>query len=376
MAEQYPPIDVAAYYWPAYHDEPRWRRFFPQGEGEWYAVKNAKPGRPGHNLPRVPLWGYQNEADPIVMARKIRTALAHHVNVMIFDWYWFDGQPFLEDALNEGYLKAPNCQEMKFYLMWANHDAKTIWNHEPVHDPQVVWPGAVDRPTFDRAMERVVDRYLTHPAYYRIDGKPVFAIYDTSNLIDGLGGVAKARAALDDLRAKVQAMGFDDLHLQLMLWGKLPASLGPVPGDAEPTQVKTLEALGVHSVTNYQWCHLVQARGDYATWGDRATAQWDEWAHALGVTYFPHVSIDWDTNARRPAYDPNTIEGSTPDAFAAFMLKARRFVLDHPDQHPLITVNAWNEWSEGSYLEPDMQWGYGYLEALKKVMSGKWDQFT
>jgi len=348
-------------------------QFFPQGQGEWYAVKNARPARPGHNLPRVPLWGYESESDPKVMAKKIRAAVAHHVNVMIFDWYWFDGKPFLEDALNEGYLKADNCREMKFYLMWANHNAQTIWNHVPPIEPQIVWPGAVDRKTFDEAIDHVVERYITHPAYYCIDGKPVFSIYETTNLINGLGGLAETRDALDAFRGKVKARGFEDLHLQLIYWGRLPASLGPVPGDNQPTWTKTLEALNVDSVTNYQRCHLVVPRGDYVAWGDRATARWDEWAQTLGVQYFPHVSIDWDTNARRPRYDPNTIEDSTPDAFAAFMLKARRFVQDHPEQHPLITINAWNEWSGGSYLEPDMRWGFGYLEAVKRVMSGTWD---
>ena len=66
---------------------------------------------------------------------------------------------------------------------------------------------------------------------------------------------------------------------------------------------------------------------------------------------------------------------NTPESFAAYLQKTRDFVKNHPEQPNLITINAWDEWVEGSYLEPDMRWGYGYLEAVKKVMSGIYDQY-
>jgi hypothetical protein len=64
--------DIAAYFWPAYHDEPRWRRFMPEGEGEWQTIRKAKPKFSGHRQPRVPAWGYLNEADPRVIPRPCR----------------------------------------------------------------------------------------------------------------------------------------------------------------------------------------------------------------------------------------------------------------------------------------------------------------
>ncbi len=120
--------DIAAYYWPAYHDEPRWRKFMPDGEGEWETIRKAKPKFTGHCQPRVPQWGYLNEADPIVMDKKIDAAVKHGVNTFIFDWYWYENQPFLEDTLNKGFLKAKGNDRMKFFLMWANHDATTGWD--------------------------------------------------------------------------------------------------------------------------------------------------------------------------------------------------------------------------------------------------------
>jgi len=82
-------VDVAAIVWPAYQPEPRWAELgiFRHGVGEWQNVYEATPKFKGHNEPRTPLWGYENEADPIVVARKIDAALAAGINVFIYDWY-------------------------------------------------------------------------------------------------------------------------------------------------------------------------------------------------------------------------------------------------------------------------------------------------
>jgi hypothetical protein len=363
-------FDVAAYVWPAYHDEPRWRRFMPEGQGEWETVRKAFPKFPGHRQPRVPLWGYENEADPRVMAKKIDAAAGHGVNVFIFDWYWYENAPFLEDTLNQGFLEAPNRDRMSFYLMWANHDATTLWDLEGSHEYQVIWPGVVDRAAFDAATERVIAQYFTQPNYYRIDGKPVFAIYEIGTLIRGLGGLEATRDALDAFRAKVVAAGLPGLHLQAILWGALPASLPMTPGDRTETQHNTVQTLGIDSLTNYQWCHYVQPRGDYQAWAEQAIARWEPWSAEFTVPFYPHVSIGWDTNPRFKGLIEDVITGNTPALFADYLRQARDFVTRHALSPQLITVNAWNEWSESSYLEPDTEDGYGYLEAVKSVFGG------
>src|SRR5665647_1571430 len=110
--------DVAAFYWPAYHYEPRLESIFPEKNGEWEIIYHAKSKEAGHLQPKVPLWGYANEADPKVMDKKINAAITHGVNVFIFDWYWYENKPLLEDCIDNGFLKA-NKNRMKFYIMWA-----------------------------------------------------------------------------------------------------------------------------------------------------------------------------------------------------------------------------------------------------------------
>ena len=203
--------DVAAYVWPAYTgDEPRTRMFWPEGMGEWQSVKNAVKKAPDHDWPRYPLWGYVNEADSYVMSMEIDAAADHGVNVFIYDWYWFDHRPFLEQCLDNGFLKAPNRDRMKFYLMWANHDANHLWDirQSDNNGSTVIWGGAVDRRDFETIVHRVIEKYFTQPNYYTIDGCPVFMIYELRNLVIGLGGIAKCREALDYFREETVKAGF------------------------------------------------------------------------------------------------------------------------------------------------------------------------
>ena len=116
-------ITVACYYFPNYHTHDR-RNDSLKGDGwaEWELVKKARPCFDGQQQPKVPAWGYTDEKDPAEMARKIDAAADNGVDVFIFDWYYYDDGPFLNRALDEGFLKAPNTEKLKFALMWANHD--------------------------------------------------------------------------------------------------------------------------------------------------------------------------------------------------------------------------------------------------------------
>ena len=100
-------ITIAAYYFPNYHtDDTRNIRALGAGWSEWELVKAAQPRFPGHDQPKVPLWGYTDEKDPKVMAQKIKTASDYGINCFIFDWYMYEDGPFLNRCLDEGFLKA------------------------------------------------------------------------------------------------------------------------------------------------------------------------------------------------------------------------------------------------------------------------------
>jgi hypothetical protein len=359
--------DVAAYVWPSYHYEPRAEQFWPEKDGEWYTVRRGTPRFPGHDMPRYPLLGYQDEADPAVARQHVELAAKYGVNTFIMDWYWYENAPCFERQLNEGLIPALKNSDSKFYLMWANHDADTLWNmHTDEHE--LVWDGKVSRKDFEPMMERVIDKYFTLDSYYTIDGKPVFSIFSPANLIVGLGGVEETRDALDWLREKASSKGFPGVHIQFIVRrgnNNSPESAAELKGIS---YAELPSVLGVDSGTSYQF--VADAgfnHGDYVKWSEAAIGKWAEDEENYPVL-FPHVSIGWDNTQRNPSI-AEAIVNATPDAFEACLYRAKMYIDSHPDQVPLITLNSWNEWTEGSYLLPDMRWGYRYLEAVKKVFS-------
>ncbi len=367
MKRQY---DVAAYIWPAYTgDEPRTRMFWQEGIGEWQSVKNSKPKENGYNWGREPLWGYENEADPAVMEKQIEEATKYGVNVFIYDWYWFDDRPFLENCLNDGFLKAKNRDKMKFYLMWANHDANNYWNIDlsETYGDTVIWKGAVGRPSFETVVNRVIEKYFKQPNYYTINGCPVFMIYDVNNLMSGLGGVENTKKALEWFREQVKKAGFPDLHLQITIWGENSFNLSGFDSNMQGTTKEIVSLLGADSVTHYQYVHFAEIDRDYTEILEDVKKEWARIENEYKVPYFPHVSCGWDNNPRFKHFRAGIIEGNTPENIQKAMQMAKDYLDSHQDIPPLVTVNSWNEWTETSYLQPDNVYGYGYLEAIKKV---------
>ncbi len=367
MSKKY---DVAAYIWPAYTGrEPRTYQFWEQGIGEWQTVMSptAKPEWDFKD-PR-PLWGYEDEADSKVMEKQINAAAEHGVNVFIYDWYWYDNRPFLEQCLDEGYLKAANNDKVKFYLMWANHDATYLWDKRNSHIQSKVWLGSVNREQFDIICDRIIEKYFGHPSYYKIEGRPVFMIYDVVNMITGLGGIDNTKKALDAFREKVKKAGFPDLELQMCAWSENAVNLGGIDATRTGSTKDIAKILEFNSLTNYQFVHLTNVNRDYNEVMEDIKKEWDRIDSEYDIPYYPHISIGWDNNLRYKQFRPNILKNNTPENVEKALREAKEYIDRHEGRTPLITINSWNEWTEGSVLEPDTINGYGYLEAVKKVFS-------
>lgn len=357
---------VAAYIWPSCHDDAMAREvLWPEGEGEWEVIKKGNPRFEGHYQPRRPLWGYEHDNDPVVVEKWINTALEHGVNTFVYDWYWYDGKPFLESALNDGFLKAPSNEKMNFYIMWANHNVKrNYWNyHRYGDDTSQLWAGGVDRENFDIIVDRVINQYFKRPNYLKIDGCPVFSIFSLSALMEGLGGEEQAREALAYFREKVREAGFPGLHLQGMSGG--PSNPSPEKLDKIVYRVKNL------NLDSFALYNMGGFNVDYVVHCENAKLIRENLDRDLDVPVFPCVSISWDDTPRFPhkGEEHVTRYNGTPENFAKALRLAKKYADEHPEQIPLISINAWNEWVEGSYLLPDEVNGFGYLEAVKSVMN-------
>ena len=360
--------DIAAFLYPAYaSDDPRLRPFWPMGIGEWETVMTMQKRNPGHYWNRKPLWGYINEADPSVMSMEIEQATKHGVNVFIFDWYWYDGRPFMETTLDNGFLKAENVNKMQFYLMWANHDVLNLWDTRlaNVKENNVIWTGKVDRQEFEKVCKRNIEKYFKHPQYYKIDGKPVFMIYDIPQLIAGLGGIEETADALKWFKEETKKAGFPGLELQITMWSINLNYSGLDAGKTTDPGNSFVKKLGFTSGTHYQFVHFTNVNEDYNVIMDAVEKEWERIDSSYDFTYYPHISVGWDNSPRTGV--SAVMKNNTPENFEKALRKAKAFVDRHPKQKPLITINSWNEWTETSYLMPCNVFGYGYLEAVKNV---------
>jgi len=367
---------IASYYFPNYHPgDPRNDMEKGKGWCEWELVKAAKPRFPGHVQPKVPLWGYVDESDPTVMAKKIDVAADNGVDAFIFDWYYFDDGPFLNRCLDLGYLKAPNKNRVKFSLMWANHDWIDLHPYKRGAPRKVLYPGRVTPENFEKICDHVIKDYFLQPSYWKIDGRPYFSFYDMTKLIANFGSIGATRKALDKFREKTRTAGLPGLHLNAVAWGQ------PIlPGETKRSDlVEVIKALGFDSTTSYVWIHhvpLPKLQTDYNEVRDAYLAHWDKADKMYGIPYYPNVSMGWDSSPRTVQEDEfgnfgypftNTIGGNTPDRFKAALEETKRRLMNRPARERIFTINCWNEWTEGSYLEPDTVSGMKYLEAIKDV---------
>jgi hypothetical protein len=180
--------EVAAYYFPHYHQDPRNTAWHGQGWTEWELLKVARPRFPGHRQPIVPAWGYFDEADPSWAAREIDLAADHGITSFLYDWYWYEDGPFLQAGLEQGFLQAPNCERLRFALMWANHDWHNIHPALFRNQPEILAPGQISPAAFERMTTFILEHYFSCPNYLLIEGAPYFSIYEMGNFISSMGG--------------------------------------------------------------------------------------------------------------------------------------------------------------------------------------------
>lgn len=352
--------EVAVYYFPQWHVDAQNEKAYGYPWTEWEVLKNAKPKFAGHQQPKVPRWGYEDEADPKVMAKKINVASSHGIDVFLYDWYYKNDGPFLQRCLDDGFLKAKNKSQLKFAIMWANH-----WE--------------VTSATFDSVVDICINKYFKDPAYWKVDGCPYFSIYQLYTFINGFGSTEKAIAALQKFRDKTKAAGFKDLHLNAVQWGlHMPDSMPAKKAN------ELIDLFQINSVDSYVWIHHTDMPDFPVTTYDymvkKAVEYWSVASKQFKVPYHPNVTMGWDASPRcdtsklfvkgeYPFF--SILTGNTPSKFKQSLQSAKDFVDSTNSAHKIITINSWNEWTEGSYLEPDTINKMKYLEAIKGVFGEK-----
>jgi hypothetical protein len=377
--------EVAVYYFPNYHVDSINERWHGKGWTEWDLVKISRPRFEGHLQPKVPSWGYFNEADPAWAAKEIDAAADNGIDVFIYDWYWYEpfGQ-YLQEGLEKGFLKAPNSQRLKFALMWANHNWANIHPTPYTNFQEKLTDGKVSAATWNTITDYIIEHYFKQPNYWKIDGKPYFSIFETTNFIASFGSLEKAGVAMQMFEEKVKKAGFPGIHFNCIDQGLTDNSVQHALHN-KATAGDAFKALKTASLTSYNFLYaydLSKAGWPTASYQKAIDANASYWPvignKYPGIEYYPNVTMGWDVTPRLVQSDKfDTFKGypwtpvfngdNTPEAFQSALVKAKAFVDAKKYKHKIVILNAWNEWTEGSYLLPEERTGTKYLEAIKTV---------
>ena len=381
--------EVAVYYFPNYHVDSINERWHGKGWTEWDLVKNSQPKFKGHLQPKVPDWGYFDEADPTCAAKEIDLAANHGIDVFIYDWYWYSNTGiYLQEGLEKGFLKAPNTQRLKFALMWANHNWANIHPTPYTNFQEKLTDGRVSAALWDTISDYIITHYFKQPNYWMIDGKPYFSIFETSKFIESFGSIEKAAEAMANFETKVKKAGFAGLHFNCIDQG-LTDNMLQQTLKCNATAGDAFKALKTASITSYNFLYAydlskaVWPTANYKNAIDANVSYWPAISNKYNdVEYYPNVTMGWDVTPRLIQSDKfDTFKGypwtpvfngdNTPEAFQSALIKAKEFLNTKNYKHNIIILNAWNEWTEGSYLLPDKRTGTKYLEAVKNVFGNK-----
>jgi len=367
MATLHKEIPIYAYYFPNWHSDPRNEKWHGKGWTEWEVLKCARPHFPDHHQPKIPLWGYEDESDPAVMAKKISAAQQHSIDGFIFCWYWFSDGPYRNKCLEEGFLKSSNSDDFEFSIMWANHQPIYCHPGSRLYPRPPLLDGSVLPETFITATDYCIAKYFNRPNYTRVDDGLYFCIFLFDDLVKSLGGEESAKEILNDFRRRVENAGLGKLHLNVNIntWFSRES-------------FELAKRLGIDSYGSYNWVF----NNDEFPFCDYEKMESINSKAYLTLTensedkpYNPNVAMGWDVSPRavqseiyeNVGYPFTNIMYATPEQYENALRSLYSFIKSDAFTGKMLTLNAWNEWTEGSYLEPDKEHGMRYLEAIKSV---------
>ncbi|NVN41677.1 glycoside hydrolase family 99-like domain-containing protein, partial [Ameyamaea chiangmaiensis] len=347
-----PRARVLAYYLPQFHPIAENDLWWGKGFTEWHNVARGLPRFVGHYQPRIPrdLGHYTLTTD--VLRRQIAMAQASGIEGFVYYFYWFNGRRLLEKPLDA--LMATPDIAAPFCLMWANENWTRTWDGS---DKEILIAQNYDEPGDLDALCACLAAYMADPRYIRVAGRPLLMIYRP-------GAIPEARAYLARLRAGLAAaLGVAPVLVMAQAFGDDdPAPFGldaavEFPPHGIASRVPQINA-------NLE---LLDPEFDGQAYDYRDVV---DYALATPHPAFPLIrtaSPSWDNDARREGRGL-VLHGSTPALYEKWLGGLIEQARETPFLgEAIVCVNAWNEWAEGAYLEPDQHFGSAYLNATARA---------
>jgi hypothetical protein len=293
---------------------------------------------------RTPALGFYAQENPEVSDWETKWAVEHGISFFIYCWYRASqGGPVktrFSSAIHDALFKSKFVDKMKFTIMWENQARGQA--------------GVADeKDLMTNLLPFWIKNYFKHPSYVKIENKPLLFIYRPEFLIDDLGGVENVRRAFERMRQACRDEGFDGLYL-----------LGEYRG-LDPNHLSLMKQLGLDYTFAYCWYV-----GDNPTPEQSIQAQMQYIRKTQELGIIPQVvTVSQAWSGWR---DEGTIWKIPPQDYEVLLREAKDFIATLPAGElgsRMLLLDNWNEWGEGHYIAPYREFGFGYLDAVRKIFS-------
>lgn len=348
---------LIAFYLPQFHTIPENDDWWGKGFTEWTNVLPAQPCFSGHEQPRLPgELGAYDLRNPGVMTAQAALAKAYGVSGFCFYHYWFDGRRLLEDPV-DGFLSSGE-PDFPFCLCWANENWTRRWDGM---DAEILIAQGYKDDWAPRFFRDALP-YLKDQRYITVDGEPILLIYRI-DLIPDAADVIRA------WKAMAVAEGLKGLHVAGVQFIGM-ASDTPVRLGADAT-VEFPPHLGPSERTLIKPSAMPDMRRDFEGYVEDYVAAAKHYIRKPPppVRYYRGIIPSWDNTARRKNRSHIYVNAS-PEVYEMWLKYLLDYAVFAPGGQPFVFINAWNEWAEGAYLEPDKRYGRAYLEATHRALRG------
>lgn len=356
-------IKTIAFYLPQFHNSPHNNKWWGDGFTEWTNTEKSIPRFTGHYQPRRPhkTVGHYDLAEADALRKQVSLARQHGIYGFCIYHYWFSGEQLLSTPTNI-LLNNPDI-DINFCLCWANENWTRQWDGL---DSEIL----IQQSYSERDPEAFIDHlkpYLSDRRYIRVEGKPVIIVYK-AHLIPNAADV------FSTWRKKWHEISGQDLLIWAARTDRADPSCiglgGVIDATVEfPPHMFPMQADATYEID--QRSINVSTSGHIFDYRKLVNDIIREPLTARDQAYYRCVMLGWDNAARREVGWSVWYGFSLKEYYAWF-----RHIIEYSrsmfaEERRFVFINAWNEWAEGTYLEPDEKYGYASLNVTSRAIFGR-----